>query len=349
MRDYSKEPNRFSFKLLYNNEPVVTVDNYGNQRASERDFDSPFNEFTSVKDSFENSWESVELGEEISKIFRLILKQGTEQFLYSLNKAEKTLFLNEIIQTKDLDKIVKDKNSPTQELREYERKKDEWFKAKKNTFTFVIVDRKSLIRDEYGYFPNLRSLYDQIDTYKEKIKFNKITSDELSEYKSLQKELAKYYTEKEIFKCDISADDFSYNGKDFTPPISIIWKDFNINYSSPRGDQSNIEYDDISNFSMYSEKAFNIKNKIEKLKEYLNEMEKIADNIKIASIEADIRKYERELSKVENVYFLGIRSLIKDYFNRENYTNRFLINRMKNNNKYVNSSEVEIIQEAIYL
>jgi hypothetical protein len=368
MRDYSKKPNRFTFKLLYNGEPVTTVDGTGNVREAERDFDSPFNEPYNVQQFldnriivpngkplmdyykytylFENSWEAVELGEAISENFRLILRQGTEQFLNNLNNTDRTILMGEMMALKDSIKAIKTEYDPTQDYAAFQNTLADWHKGKTNTFTFVIIDRRSPIRNENGSVADLRDLNHQIDELKEREKFQALSQEDRKALKNLEAELSSYYTEREIFRHSISADDYSYNGKDFTPPLGIIWKDFNVNFKSPTEDRSTVEYADISEFISVSDKVSNLKKRIEKLKMIASEVEKTGDNIKVASIEADVRKIEREMSKSENVYFKGLRTLIKEYMNLEEYTNRFMVNREKNSNYYTNSSEKELIQES---
>lgn len=366
-RDYSKNPNRFTFRLLYNGEPVLTQDYHGNTRETDRDFDSPYFEpfnlskhidesiimdenyptmhYFQYANIFENSWESVELGEEISEIFRLLLKNGTEQYLYNLHNTDRTIFMGQNMHMKDPNKIIKNKSNPTQEYNKFKDDMSNWYKnSRGNTFTFVIIDKKYPIRNEKGYFHDLRDLNNQIDTLREKSKFNKLTQEERGQLKALEDRYSTFFTEKEIFSCTISADDFSYNDKDFIPPFGLIWKDFNVNFSSQSSDS---ECECISEFSNIKNKAINYRMHIDRLRDYLTEVEKTGDNIKIASIEVDIRKAERELTKLEKITFKGIRTLIKEYFNKDSYENRFIHPKPKNNNKYTNSCESEIYQESI--
>lgn len=372
MRDYQRKPNRFTFKLLFNGEPVTTVDHSGNSRDTERDFDAPFSEpynlnpfldsrikipgnstimdvyqYTNI---FENSWEAVELGEEISDIFRLVLRQGTEQYLMNLNKTDRSILMGEVMSIKDSIQGIKTEHDTTQDYLKFKSSLENWAKGKTNEFTFVIIDKRSPVRKPTGYFNDLKELNNQIDVLKEKQKFGNITKEEMTSLKTFEKELSGYYTEREIFRHSISADDFSYSGKEFTPPIAIIWKDFNINFNTPSEEgKAGIEYADISDYQTLTTKSFNFKSRIDQLKAIVSEVEKTGDNIKVASIEADMRKIERELSKVENTYFKGIRTLIKEYLNLEQYENRFLNVRDKNLNFYVNTSEPEIYQESIMI
>jgi hypothetical protein len=363
MRDYTRKPNRFTFRLLYNDEAVY---------SSERDFDAPFPEefnlsklldkkihlkaddsvmnFLNYTNTFENSWESIELGEQISEIFRLILRNGTEQYLYNLNKSERTLSLGEMMSISDAEKKIKTEKDPTQEFISYKNNVDNWFNQKNNKYTFVIIDRRSLVRRDNGMFNDLKELNNKIDVLREKAQYGKITKEELDVLRSLEKNLQSNYYEREIFRYSISADDFSYNGTTFVPPIGVIWKDFNINFNSPNEDvRGSIEYHDISEFSSFSERAMNLRLRLQVMRNAHQEVEKMGDNIKTASIEKDIRKVESELMKAENVYFKGIRTLIKEYINMDSYENRFLYQRSKNNNYTVNSSEKEIIREAIMI
>jgi hypothetical protein len=372
MRDYSRKPNRFTFKLLYNNEVVTATDNYGNIRPAERHFDSPFfepynlNPFLDKKISlrdgetamdylkytklFENSWESVELGEAVSDIFRLILRHGTEQYLYDMQRNEKSILMGQIMAAKDASKKIKVESDATQDYEAYKSEIDKWANSKKNTYTFVVIDKKSPIRNQKGYFYDLKELTNSVDVLHEKMKFGKLTEEEEITLSNNEAKLAAHYIEKEIFRYSISADDFSYNGKDFTPPIAIIWKDFNIKFQSSYEDgKGSLEYRDISEFSKISEQHTNMKFRIETLKKYISEIEDLGDNIKIASIEKDVRRLESEMFKLEKIYFKGIRTLVKEYLNMDDYENRFLNIREKNCNYFVNSSEREISREAMLL
>lgn len=372
MRDYSKKPNRFTFKLLYNNEVVTATDNYGNIRPAERHFDSPFFEpynlnpyldkkisltegeslmdYLKYTKTFENSWESIELGEAVADIFRLILRNGTEQYLYDMQRNEKSIFMGQIFPTKDVIKKIKTDNDniATQDYDAYNSEMDKWYSGKKNTYTFVVIDKKSPIRNHKGYFYDLKEISNTIDILQEKAKYGKLIEEEEINLERNEAKLAAHYIEREIFRYSISADDFSYNGKDFTPPIAIIWKDFNIKFQSSHEDgKGSIEYRDISEYSKINEQHTNIKFRIETLKKYIDEIQNLGDNIKIASIEKDIRKLESEAFKLEKIYFKGIRTLVKEYLNLDMYENRFLNTREKNCNYFVNSSEKEISKETM--
>lgn len=374
MRDYSRKPNRFTFKLLYNDEVVTATDNYGNIRPAERHFDSPFFEpynlnpfidkkipmrenetamdYVKYTKTFENSWESVELGEAISDIFRLILRHGTEQYLYDMQRNEKSILMGQILTAKDVAKRIKNEKDSvaTQDYEAYQEEINKWAKGKKNTYTFIVVDKKSPIRNNKGYFYDLKELSNSVDVLQEKSKFGKLSEEEEMLLANNESKLAAHYIEKEIFRYSISADDFSYNGKDFTPPIAIIWKDFNIKFQSSYEDgKGSVEYRDISEFSKINEQHTNIKFKIDTLKKYIDEIQDLGDNIKIASIEKDVRKLESEMFKLEKIYFKGIRTLIKEYLNMDEYENRFLNIREKNCNYFVNSSEREISRNAMLL
>ena len=372
MRDYSKKPNRFTFKLLYNNEVVTATDNYGNIRPAERHFDSPFfepynlNPFLDKKvkisneesvmdyykyaNIFENSWESVELGEAISDIFRLILRHGTEQYLYDMQRNEKSILMGQILSSKDVSKRIRNEKEilATQDYEAFTNEIDNWYKGKKNTYTFIVVDKKSPIRNHKGYFYDLKELSNSIDVLQERAKYGKLTEEEEATLERNEAKLASYYVEKEIFRYNINADDFSYNGRDFTPPIAIIWKDFNIKFQSTHEDGKNsIEYRDISEYSKINDQHFNIKSKVDALKRYIDEVKQTGDNIKVASIEKDVRRLESEMLKLEKIYFKGVRTLVKEYLNLEEYENRFLNIREKNCNYFVNSSEREISRDSI--
>lgn len=374
MRDYSKKPNRFTFKLLYNNEVVTATDNYGNIRPAERHFDSPFfepynlnpyldkkislregesvMEYLKYTNTFENSWESVELGEAISDIFRLILRHGTEQYLYDIQRNEKSIVMGQIMTAKDAIKRIKNEkgNLATQDYEVYRSEIDGWAKNKKNTYSFVVIDKKSPIRNHKGYFYDLKEISNMIDVLQEKAKYGKLSEAEEAILERNEAKLAAHYVEKEIFRYSISADDFSYNGKDFTPPIAIIWKDFNIKFQSSYEDgKGSLEYRDISEYSKINEQHTNIKFRIDTLKKYIDEIEDSGDNIKIASIEKDIRRLESEMFKLEKIYFKGIRTLVKEYLNMDEYENLFLNIREKNCNYFVNSSEREISGNTMLL
>ena len=43
MRDYTKNPNRFSLLLLYNNVLITSTNRYGSTQSAKRDFDAQFN------------------------------------------------------------------------------------------------------------------------------------------------------------------------------------------------------------------------------------------------------------------------------------------------------------------
>jgi hypothetical protein len=372
MRDYSKKPNRFTFKLLYNNEVVTATDNFGNIRPAERHFDAPFfepynlapfldkklsirneesvMEYYRYTNIFENSWESVELGEAVSEIFRLILRHGTEQYLYDMQRNEKSILMGQILPTKDAFKKIKNQKDlvATQEYDAYRTEIENWAKTKNNTYTFIVVDKKSPIRNHKGYFYDLKELSNSIDVLQEKAKYGKLSEEEVASLERYEAKLATHYVEKEIFRYNISADDFSYNGRDFTPPIAIIWKDFNIKFQSPREDgKGNLEYRDVSEFSKINDQHTNIKFKIETLKKYIDEVKQTGDNIKVASIEKDVRRLESEMLKLEKICFKGIRTLVKEYLNLNEYENRFLNVREKNSNYFVNSSEKEITMDCV--
>ena len=374
MRDYSKKPNRFTFKLLYNNEVVTATDNYGNIRPAERHFDSPFfepynlnpyldkkiilregecvMEYLKYTNTFENSWESVELGEAISDIFRLILRHGTEQYLYDMQRNEKSIVMGQIMTVKDSIKRIKNEkdNLATQDYEAYRNEIDGWAKSKKNTYSFVVIDKKSPIRNHKGYFYDLKEISNMIDVLQEKAKYGKLSEAEEAILERNEAKLAAHYVEKEIFRYSISADDFSYNGKDFTPPIAIIWKDFNIKFQSSYEDgKGSLEYRDVSEYSKINEQHTNIKFRIDTLKKYIDDIQNSGDNIKIASIEKDIRRLESEMFKLEKIYFKGIRTLVKEYLNMDEYENRFMNIREKNCNYFVNSSEREISGNAMLL
>lgn len=366
-RDYSKEPNRFTLKMLYNGDLIVTTDRNGNQRKAVRDFDYQFREPRFLGDNplndkvnqrlgqlrkqlrakgisednaeglkfeidwlknqvvvqdehnnphkwernlFENSWEAVEMGDRLIEIFRLKLRDGTEDYISMSRKLNKPPNLE----------------------------------PQKNYYTLVLMDNQSIRRDENGQTVNVRGIMNQIDSLNSKAEFDEASGEELRKLESLKKELKSSRMSREIFRCDFSADDFSYDGKDFTPPLSLVWKDFNVYFKSPAwgADKNKMEFSDVDNYNNIINTLSNFKRQRSQILEALEEASELRDNIKTRVIEKSLESVNEEISYRENIYFKGLRSCIKQYLNREYYENRFLKPVERYNNFHMNSSENEI-------
>jgi hypothetical protein len=343
MRNYKRKPNRFSLQMLYNGELIVTTNRYGKKQKAQRDFDSsfnepyhlgknPYNDKTMLQDeknnphkfelnAFENSWESVELGDELTELFRLILRDGTESYYQDRYNSAK----NHKDGLKNL-KLAKPNGGG-------------------NYYTIVIIDNKSLKRKPNGSMHDIAYLKTEYDVLVQKDEFENLSKEESRRLNELEKEIAKFYTKRVIFEHSFSADEYSYDGTDFTPPLPLIWKDFNVEFdSSYKGED--IEYADISEFNSIRNKVSNLKENRENILNALNSAQEQRDSIRVASLEKELDIINSDLHYYKNIYFRGIRSITKHYLNLDRYTNRFIHSRPRHNNFYASSSEREIGQKS---
>jgi len=350
--DYTKEPNRFTLKMLYNDKLIVTTDKRGNKREAKRDiFKFPYNEPNVLgnnhlkdrsliqdeknnphiyeKNIFENSWEAVEMGEKLIEVFRLAMRIGTEDYIsreYN-EKKRKGLSLDYINQSS----------------------------KKGNKFTIVLMDNLSIKRDSRGKKIKIQSIKDRISVLKEKDHFGDITRDEYFELTKLEDKVANSYTKRELYRCSFSADDYSYDGDKFTPPLSRIWKNFNVNSlnyynfdtSNRFINKEDIVISDISNYNEISNKMSICKIERKKILKILEESKNGVDHIRQKFLEKNLEDINKKMYFYESHYFKGLRSIIKNYLNREYYSNRFTQPKPKFNNYKANSSESEITKLSI--
>lgn len=352
--------NRFTLKMLYNDEPIVTTDYNGVKHEAKRDIfkfplyeplqlgNNMLNEPKYIQDDnnrphifeegiFENSWQSVEMGEAIIDIFRLAMRIGTEDFM-----EKQRTDINQTSKSKIVDR--------------------------KNTFSLVLYDTQSLKRDENGKLFDVESLIKSNAKLKEKELFNKITDEEKRELKFQESRLKSMYVTREIFRCDFCADEYSYDGKTFTPPLNKIWKDFSVldlkwndldeKQKKEKKENSTSLKHEYDNLLIPSYKEYlRVVNAIEKMKqkrailvEHLTSLEGSHDNIKIADLEKSKSKIEKQIYKWENMPFKGIRSTIKEYLNIDSkeFVNRFTTPRPKSNHSSAFTCEHEIQKVSYY-
>lgn len=344
MRDYKRKPNRFSLQMLYNNKLIVTTNRYGKTQKAQRDFDSSFNEpfhlgFNSYNDKrliqdeknnphqfelkvFENSWEAVELGDSMVELFRLILRDGTENFYqdrYRFSKGNKEKLNN-------LDLFKPNGGG--------------------NYYTLVIVDNRSLLRRSNGSMLDIGYLKTEHDVLVQKEDFDYLTSKEEQRMEYLEKQINQSYVRREVFRHSFSADEYSYNGTDFTPPLPLIWKDFNVNFNSVRGD--NVEYAEISEFNSIRNKVAQLKDSRKQILNKLRLSEKHGKNWDTSSSSRELEDINADIHYYSSIHFKGLRSNIKQTLNKDKdkFINRFMYPKSRHNNFNTSSSENEITKTS---
>jgi hypothetical protein len=328
-RDYKSQPNRFQLQMLYNDKLIANFDRNGQEYIAQRDFDSRFyepeglgaNPLTEIQNSknkphiyenvFENSWEAVSMGDKMIEVFRLALRQGTEEYL---SRSSTSIYAT---------------NLQSQ-------------KSSGNKFTLVIYDNHSLKRDEEGLLPRVDILKNKLAKLQEMNVFGKITPQERDELHSLSKQLKDMYVKRELFRCSFSADDYSYNGKDFTPPLNQIWKDFNVYFKSPKPlvQKENVTYADIEDYQSIMGTIASLKREKAVVFEKYTEALEGQDNIKTKSLEKALAAADKKITNYENTTFKGLRTIIKEAFGADDYTNRFLTVSPKVNTFTANSAEI---------
>lgn len=340
-RNYKRRPNRFSLQMLYNGELIVTTNRYGNKQPAKRDFDAsfnepfnlgnnPFNDKKLIQDGnnnphpyelgvFENSWEAVDLGDSLTELFRLILRDGTEDYYQDRYNISKNI--KDGLKNLNLTKP----------------------NGGNNTYTLVIIDNKSPLRDENGSIYDIAYLHTEFDALVQKEKAGNLSKDQKLRLSEVQREIKLYYTKREIFRHSFSADEYSYDGKDFTPPMPLIWKDFNVDYKPLRRKEvKNYQYADISQFNSIRNKVVRLRQLRKKIIRQIEIATEQQNNVKLATLEHNLEEVNGDLHYHSNIYFKGLRSTIKAYFSLEEYTNRFLNAMPRYNNFHAVSSELEI-------
>ena len=346
MRNYKRKPNRFSLQMLYNDKLIVTTNRFGKRQIAQRDFDSsfsepfhlgknPYSDKSMIQDennnphkfelnAFDNSWEAIELGDELAELFRLILRDGTENYYQDRYYSAK----NHRDGLKNL-KLPKPNDGG-------------------NYYTIVIIDNKSLKRKANGSMHDITYLKTEYDVLLQKDEFETLSATESNRLIELENKIASFYTKREIFRYSFSADEYSYDGTEFTPPLPLIWKDFNVDYNST-SKADKVEYADISDYN-------HIRNKVAKLRDkqkiLLNE-QKIAeerrDTFKATSLGKELEEINNDLYYYTNIFFKGIRSITKGYLNMNKFTNRFIHPRPRYNNFHAVSSEKEISRKSFVM
>lgn len=335
MRNYERKPNRFTLKMYYNGKLIVTTNKYGHKQESRRDFDSPFNDIKKLgknpyRDSrliqdgnnnphpmeynaFENSWESVDLGENLAEIFRLILRDGTEDYYHGRYYSAKSY-------RGGLDKLELPKPN-----------------GGGNYYTLKIIDNMSPLRDEKGEIYDISYLKTEYDYLVQQEKYNKLDRNTRKRLREIKREIDNYYTSRVIFSYKFSADEYSYDGKDFTPPMPLVWKDFNVNFNSKKEMSERLgnithNYADISEFNDTRNKLSRLKRTLENILDELDNEEITHDSIRILELESELESVNYKILLLECTFFKGLRSTIKQYFSMNKFTNRFIHPVTRNNN-----------------
>jgi hypothetical protein len=350
-RDYNRFPNRFTFKVFHNNRHIVECDRHFD--ASFFDVEDNF-DITPAKfkrnaisnerfaNSFENSLEAVTLGEEISKLFRYILKRSTEEYLWTLHTSERSVMLGKTGTIKESQKRVKTKEDATQEIRQFQEELQDWDKSRRGTLKFQIVDKQHPLRTD-GVLEDKAKITHRLDHLREKKEFDGLTAIERAEYEALNAKFATLVSERVIFETVISTDEFALRN-DFSLPIHAIWKDFNINLTPQDRSEDALEFSESYVNARVSE-VFRLKNAIANLREKGEEFEKLSGHIEAAAINKEISKLEDRISKIENMSFKGIRHLIQDAF-RSDFTNRFTEPILVNCN--FSTNQAQIVEKSYY-
>ena len=382
MRDYTKNPNRFSLLLLYNNVLITSTNRYGSTQSAKRDFDAQFNvptylgnnplnddvnakirslsgqikkhydksnkfrmrydEVDSIKyeiemlesmktvfnnnrtphqwerNIFENSWEAVDMGEKLVEVFRLILREGTESYYqdrYMIAKCNEETLNNLTLEKPN---------------------------GGNNYYTIRIIDNKHPIRDNIGKINNLTEVTNEYDTLLQKSSFGGLTPKETKQMLVLKEQIQNNYKSQKIFECHFSADEYSYDGTDFTPPLTLAWKGFNVDFNTPAKHQK-IEYADISEFKSIRDRVSTIRRKVTNMLVELEYAKELNDAFKITAIENELEHLNSNLHHYTNICFKGLRQIIKECFNINEYTNKYLYPETRYNNYNTLSAETELI------
>lgn len=371
--NYENQKSRFSLVMYYNGKKISTIDTLGRKHEAKRDFDAAFYEpirlgnnplngdmykklvsldkklkngsindemrnrlesemisleskmiFMGENNSphvwernvFENSWESVEMGEQLVETFRAILRDGTENFYQDVYLSAKM-------------KNSVDKLNITRP------------NGGNNEFSIVVLDNQSIRRHpKSGERVDIIDMKNEYDELLQRDLYNSLGEKEQQRLFELERELSKHYVKREIFRCSFSADDYSYDGSDFTPPLSLIWKDFNVELKSRRS--KNVEYADISEFNSIRNELAKCKQQRAKVLNSLEIANKHKKTMDVASLQRSLDKLNNKIKSYRNTYFRGVRSIVKYYLSMDRYTNRYLHPKAKHNNYDAFSCESEM-------